>query len=203
MTRRKRLREPLRTTPPTIPAGTLIGTVGRSSYMPPDEVCNLEARCALRRSSVPLPPAVSGAAVRAATAEWLASFRLDTFFTLTYADVYARDHYIYSPTSALNDFERFLKAADFPGQYFVAAEWHSCRDVPHLHGLLESRGLPLSNLWGAWFTTRGRCSFEPPRSDAAVFYCSKYTLKDSAADSLRFRLEQQWRQSASGVWRPR
>lgn len=200
---RKRLREPLRTAPPTIPPGTLIGTVGRTSYIESDELANLEARCEARRRPTSPPPAIAGSAIREATAEWLGSFPLDTFFTLTYADDYARDHYIYSPTSALNDFERFLKAADFPGMFFAASEWHFSRDVPHLHGLLESRGLPLHNLWAAWFTTRGRASFEPPRSDAAAYYCSKYSLKDADADSLRFRLERTMRKSASGLWRPR
>jgi hypothetical protein len=146
---------------------------------------------------------VAGSVYRDAYAEWLGSFPLDTFFTLTYSDDYAKDHYVYSPTSALNDFERFLKAADFPGMFFAASEWHFDRDVPHLHGLLESRGLPLSNLWASWFTTRGRATFEPPRTDAAAYYCTKYALKDLAADSLRFRLERTMRRSSSGIWRPR
>jgi len=149
--------------------------------------------------------------------EWgsfLTRFPLDTFFTCTFSDEYAVEHHVYSATSALNNFERFLRDAGVPGQYFVAAESHYCRDVPHLHGLLESRGLPLRNLWGAWFVTRGRSRFEPPRSDAARIYCTKYAVKDINADSLRFRLGEparvesdtdgrHWRYSASGVRRPK
>lgn len=127
--------------------------------------------------------------------EWagfLGRFPLDTFFTLTYSDKYAAEHKLYAMTSALNDFERWIAEMDYPGQYFVAAEPHFDRDVPHLHGLLDSRGMPLSNFWASWFAKRGRAKVEVPRSDAARYYCSKYSMKEANPDTVRFRL---WKQT--------
>jgi len=128
-------------------------------------------------------------AVQGAWAEFLGEFPLDTFFTLTYSDEYGDAHCVKSHTSALNDFERWLRELDIHPQYFVAAEPHFCRDIPHLHGLMASGGLDLSHYWASWFRTRGRGRFEEPRTDAVALYCSKYALKQANADTVRFHLE--------------
>jgi len=138
-------------------------------------------------------------------ADFLSRFPFDVFFTCTFTESYASParmewdagkrelvncggHTIYSNTAALNNFERFLTDINFPGQYFVAAEPHFERDVPHLHGLMESCGLSLSSLWAAWFKSRGRANFSVPRSDAVNIYCAKYTIKTGQWDSVRFRM---------------
>lgn len=147
------------------------------------------ASAAARASNIPpLPRSTAHAGLRDEWARFLGRFPLDTFFTLTFCDRYAAAHCVYSNTSALNNFERWVDDTGFPGQYFVAAEPHFDRDVPHLHGLLESRGLPLPNLWASWFAERGRGRLEPPRTDAAAYYCTKYLLKEANADTVRFRL---------------
>lgn len=118
-------------------------------------------------------------------------YKLDVFFTLTFSDDYAKEHFVYSPVSALNVFERWIAAMDFPGNYYVAAEPHWERDVPHLHGLLSSSGLRRKTLWADWFREKGRAKFEEPRSDAAFLYAAKYAAKRDAAewpDSWRLRL---------------
>lgn len=148
-------------------------------------------------------------------AEWcgfLSRFPLDSFFTCTFSDEYAAAHSVYSLTSALNNFERWVEEIAYPGQYFVAAEWHSERDVPHLHGLLDASAflpylalecdLPvpedwqpfvLRQLWCRWYATRGRARFEVPKGGSAVtYYCTKYALKEADADTVRFRL---WKQT--------
>jgi hypothetical protein len=154
----------------------------------PDERARLQAAAGGPPAATNLPRAVRSTAVRDGYAEFLARFPLDVFFTLTFTDAYAQEHFVYSPTSALNNLERWFQDIGYKGQWFAAAEPHFDRDVPHLHGLMESRGLPLATFWGEWFASRGRARFEDPRSDAAAIYCSKYALKDYAGDSLRFDL---------------
>jgi hypothetical protein len=160
----------------------------RRRILLPAEIASREA--ASRRQLIPtrLPASERDQSVQDGYAEFLGRFPLDVFFTCTFTDQYARDHFVYSPTSALNSLERWFKEIGYKGQWFAAAEPHFDRDVPHLHGLMESRGVPLKLFWGEWFRSRGRARFEPPRSDAAIVYCAKYTLKDYAADSLRFDL---------------
>lgn len=128
-------------------------------------------------------------AVRDNWAAFLGSFPLDTFFTLTFSPEYAEKHFVYSHTSALNQFQRWVKEIGYPGQYFVASEEHFDRDTPHLHGLMQSLDVPLRNYWFDWFKDRGRAKLEPPRSDAAAIYCAKYCLKDRDSDSYRFDLK--------------
>ncbi len=159
----------------------------------PDELVSLERRCEARRGSFKLPQSGRTRDLRDDWAAFLGEFDLDVVFTLTFSDDYARDHYIYSPTSALNDFERFLRDIDNAGDYLACAEPHFDRDVPHLHGLMESKDLPLVNLWREWFRTRGRARFEPPRSDACRYYCTKYALKERDPDVIRFRLTRRTR----------
>jgi hypothetical protein len=154
----------------------------------PDELASLLADSRRRATPAALPRSIQSTGVRDGYAEFLGRFPLDTFFTLTFTDAYAQEHFVYSPTSALNNLERWFKDIGYKGQWFAAAEPHFDRDVPHLHGLMESRGLPLATFWGEWFASRGRARFEDPRSDAATIYCSKYALKDYAGDSLRFDL---------------
>jgi hypothetical protein len=145
----------------------------------------------------------AAAAHRDAWADWLKKFPLDRVLTLTYSDDYADRHRIYCFTSALNDFERWLYALapDTPmPQFFVAAESHWLRDVPHLHALLDSRGVPPQTLWRSWFSTRGRSHVSEPRSDAARVYCAKYTLKDTTGDSYRFHLDSPLSRRAKARW---
>ena len=152
------------------------------------ELLDLSRRCQARALPQGLRRPVREDAVRAGWVEFLSRYPLDVFFTCTFSDQYAEAHKVYNNTSALNDFERWMKHAGLRNQYFVASEPHFCRAVPHLHGLMESRGLPLQNLWEGWFRTRGRGRFEAPRSDAASYYCSKYSLKEANPDTIRFRL---------------
>lgn len=150
-------------------------------------------------------------------AEFLGRYPLDVFFTCTFSDDYANEHYVYSHTSALNNFERFLNTLNYGGQFFVAAEGHRDRAVPHLHGLMQaatvqqsclrpdlelSAGDALTTLWGAWFAERGRCRFESPRSDAVNLYCVKYALKDRNADEVRFRLGTEKTRGRAKSWPP-
>jgi len=143
----------------------------------------------MRRSTRPPAQSLKSSALRDEWASFLGRFPLDTFFTCTYSDDYAKEHKLYALTSALNDFQRWVKGMGYDGQYFVAAESTCNRDVPHLHGLMESKGLPLTNLWSSWYNSRGRASFEPPRADAAKYYCTKYTLKESESDTIRMNLQ--------------
>lgn len=172
---------------PHRPSPDLCGPV-RLSHATPEELAQLDQRGLARRRPEPLPLRASNRDLRDEWARFLCQFPLDVVFTLTFTDAYACAHCLYSPTSALNSFERFLADIGFKGQYFVCAEPHFDRDVPHLHGLMESKALPLRNLWRAWFDTRGRALFDPPRSDACRYYCTKYALKERDTDVIRFRL---------------
>jgi hypothetical protein len=154
----------------------------------PAELASREA--AVGRRPVPDRPvrSVRSNQVIDGYAEFFARYPLDVMFGLTFSDEYARAHKIYTPTSALNNLERWFKEIGYTGQWFAAPEPHFFRDVPHLHGLMESRGVPLDLFWGEWFKERGRARFEPPRSDAAIVYCAKYALKDYKGDAFRFNL---------------
>jgi hypothetical protein len=180
---------------PVSDSGNLPTNPVRVSVATPEELRLLELRLLGRRRPDPLPQRRWKSDLRDEWAGFLEGFGLDVVFTLTFTDDYARAHFVYSPTSALNDFERFLKLIDYQGQYLACAEPHFDRDVPHLHGLMESKGLPLVNFWREWFTTRGRARFEPPRSDASRYYCTKYALKERDSDLIRFRLQPKTRRA--------
>lgn len=160
----------------------------RTSRASEEQLSELDQRCKERRRPDPLPQRERMRDLRDDWAAFLGEFDLDVVFTLTFSDEYAEAHLLYCPTSALNSFERFLHDIGHIGQYLVCAEPHFDRDVPHLHGLMQSMGLPLNNLWREWFRTRGRGRFEPPRSDASRYYCTKYALKERDPDVIRFRL---------------
>jgi len=128
-------------------------------------------------------------AVRTGWADWLGEHRFDAFFTGTFSDEYARAHGIFSHKAALDDFERFARWQRLPGNYFAASEDHYQRTVPHLHGLIECRGLRTQHIETAWRNSRGIADVQQPRDrNATGLYCAKYSLKDHNADSVRFRV---------------
>jgi len=152
-----------------------------------DAIAGLAERGLRRRRPDPLPRSVGGVASQLGWVELMQRFELDTFFTMTFSDEYAGDHYIRTNTSALNNFERWVKNTGLPGNYFVAPEPHLCRDSPHLHGLLQAGSMPRRVLWADWFAERGRARLDAPRSDAAATYCAKYAVKEGDTDGFRFR----------------
>ena len=152
-----------------------------------DELGRLERAGQARSGPGRLPPSVRGKATQLGWVELMQRFELDTFFTMTFSDRYAVEHFIRTNTSALNNFERWVKNTGLPGNYFVAPEPHLCRDSPHLHGLLQAGSLPRRVLWADWFADRGRARLDPPRSDAAAIYCAKYAIKEGDSDGFRFR----------------
>lgn len=136
--------------------------------------------------------------------EWLASYELNAFGTVSFTDDYAARYGIYSLSAALRDVRRGL--ADCPmkrgaikgfrGRYVLSGEWHpSGRLVPHVHLALDCMGAPIEKVCGDlyryFFRTRGRSRFEPMRDvDTATLYALKDTVKASAKDptSVEFRL---------------
>jgi hypothetical protein len=159
----------------------------RRCHVDADAIADLTERGMRRRRPDPLPRSVAGVASQLGWVELMQRFELDTFFTMTFSDQYADDHYIRTNTSALNNFERWVKHTSLPGNYFVAPEPHLCRDSPHLHGLLQAGSMPRRVLWADWFSERGRARLDPPRSDAAATYCAKYAIKEGDTDGFRFR----------------
>lgn len=127
-----------------------------------------------------------------AYADWLASYGLGTYVTLTY-----RDDYWYkvrrwstgsrvSTRAVLSDVRTFFRAAGYSGRYFVCVE-NTDRAIPHIHGVMDG-GITRSNLWLLWHRSRGAARVLPV-TDGCESYVSKYVLKDSRGDGIDFRLE--------------
>jgi hypothetical protein len=137
--------------------------------------------------------------------EWLHGFRLDLIGTVTFSDVYAKAHGIYSLGRALDDVWTGLHQIrmkhdtirGYRGRYVICGEWHpSGRRVPHVHLALDSMGVHdpekvCTDLWRYFYGTRGRSRFEPMRDvDKATLYGLKDTVKATRndADALRMKM---------------
>lgn len=128
-------------------------------------------------------------AVRAAWVELLRDTELDHFLTMTFSDDYARKHGIYTHRRALDLSENLLRSRIPEARYFLAAEDHFNRDVPHIHGLVQLRGEDHRRIWAHLHaTTQSRVSLDPVKGDPGRWYVAKYVQKDAAADSVRFDL---------------
>lgn len=125
----------------------------------------------------------------------LGQYEWPCFFTGTYSDEKLQKRYgkraeyvMRSPTSVLNDFERFKYGTTIRGRHFVAAEPTWYRGVYHLHGLMDAPPELFRSMWREWFRTRGSCRFETPKDGVSVTgYVSKYVLKQLDPDDYRFQ----------------
>jgi hypothetical protein len=111
-----------------------------------------------------------------AYADWLQEFPLSSFVTFTWSNEAVTERYIYTDRAAVNDVLRFLREANYRGQYFGVIEDHMHRDAPHAHVLMENC-TDWRFLWSQWKKTRGFfCS--RPAQGGAFHYTAKYCLKD-------------------------
>lgn len=122
------------------------------------------------------------------------SFGVDIFGAVTFSDEYASSNRIYSLDAALRDVHAGFRSmpmnhgrsVGYRGRFALAGEWHRTdREVPHVHFLLCSNGMPVKavceEVWEYFFRSRGRTSCAPI---IEAVKGTRYALKDVLKQSI-------------------